>query len=70
VQEAGERVGIKGLHPHVLRHCFATHMIDGGADVLLVSKLLGHESIVSTQVYTRLATSRLARTIRESHPRG
>lgn len=70
VRQAGERIGLKGLHPHVLRHTFATHLIDGGADVLMVSKLLGHASVLSTQVYTKLATSRLARTIRESHPRG
>lgn len=59
----------KAVSPHKLRHSFATHMLDNGADLMAVAELLGHESVRTTQVYTHLTTSRLKKEYERAHPR-
>ena len=57
------------ISPHTLRHTFATHMLDSGADIQIVRELLGHESLSTTQIYTHVTSESLKRVYDETHPR-
>ncbi|MBS5973299.1 MAG: site-specific tyrosine recombinase XerD [Varibaculum cambriense] len=70
IREAAEKAGIKtAVSPHSLRHSFATHMLEGGADVRVVQELLGHVNVTTTQIYTKVTATLLREVYQETHPR-
>jgi site-specific recombinase XerD len=69
IYRVGKRAGLERVNPHAIRHSFATHLLDRGAGLLYVSKLLGHASVSTTAIYLHTSTAALADVVKRCHPR-
>lgn len=69
VKRHAHAAGLRDVHPHTLRHCFATHLLAGGADLRAVQEMLGHSNIKTTQIYTHVDRSHLKKVVARHHPR-
>ena len=70
IKSTGKKLGLSvNLHPHTLRHSAATHMLEGGCDLRTVQEFLGHSSVSTTQIYTKVTKEFLEEAFNESHPR-
>ena len=70
IKNLSKKVGLtKNVSPHTFRHSFASHLVEGGADLRAVQEMLGHESILTTEIYTHLDRDYLKETIKNCHPR-
>jgi len=70
IREIGRKAGIGKVSPHMLRHSFATHLLERGADIRAIQELLGHTYLTSTQIYTRISNNAVRSTFHQFHPRG
>lgn len=69
LQELGSKAGVPDISPHTFRHSFATHLLQGGADIRIVQELLGHSSVTTTQIYTKVTPQTLVEVYTSAHPR-
>jgi integrase len=69
IAQLSRRAGIPHVNPHAIRHAFATHLLDGGADLFTISKLLGHETLSTTAIYLHVSQKNIAATMERCHPR-